>query len=364
MLALLTLAGNTIQSMTLPKAYTAETQQGELAYEFRGTTTVIPSDVRELVNPAGWKVAKVLAEKGETVSKGQPLVLYDDAEAGQALADTRSALKKLELSIESLQHQYKLAYLGEDETARIGAKLAIETAKLDIADLKRRMEAQESVMEKSRQLIAPFDGTVLEVRATEGATGAGAADIVMSNGAEGFAAELAIPEDIAGLLEPGEELELLLEGGNSRMIAGTIISIEATGGQNGGGEGTSGGEDGFAKVKLTLKDGELQGEERLQDGEGLQGGERLQVDLKLTGEKRGVLVPVDAVHHDLEGTYVYTLEERPGFLGNAYYTVRTPIVISGSNESATLVESGLFQAQKIVISSSEPIMNGMRVRII
>jgi RND family efflux transporter MFP subunit len=351
-LALLTLAGNTLQAMTLPKAYTAETQEGELTYEFRGTATVVPGEARELANPAGWKVVKVLVAKGESVAKGQPLVEYDDSEAEQGLADTRSALKKLELSMESLQHHYKLAYAGEDETARIGAKLAIETAKLDIADLKRRLEGQESAREKNRQLAAPFDGTVLEVGATEGTSGPGAADIVMSNGAKGFVAELAMPEMVADLLEPGEELELLLEGKDSRMVAGSILSVEATGSQTGGGEGAGDGEGVLVKATVSLKD------------EKLRGGEKLHANLDMTGEGRGVLVPSDAVRRDLEGTYVYTLEERLGLLGNAYYIVRTPIVVSGSDEAATLVESGLFQAQKIVVGSSEPIMDGMRVRII
>lgn len=352
LLAILTLAGNTLQALTLPRAYTAETQEGELAYEYKGTATAVPADVRELRNPAGWSAAKVLVKAGDAVTKGQLLVEYDSSEAAQQLEDSRSALKKLKLSMENLQLQYKQAAISEDETAIIGAKLAIETAKIDIFDLGRRIGQQEASMANNSRLLAPFDGIVLEVGAVEGMIGTGLADVRLMNAAGGFIAELAVPGAVAALLGQGEELELQLVSTESRTVNAAILSIEtAASGQMDGGQGAAGTDAAISNIKLKLDDPELHG------------GEKLQANIRRTGGMSGILVPAEAVRNDLEGSYVYILEERQGPLGNAYYAVRTKVDVAGSNGTAMLVVSGLFAGQRIIIGSSEMIIDGARVRI-
>ncbi|MFF2889661.1 efflux RND transporter periplasmic adaptor subunit [Paenibacillus sp. NPDC057967] len=354
LLILLTLAGNTLQSLTLPKVYTVEVSKGELVHAYQGTSMVYPSEVKELANPAGWKVSKVLVKKGEMVQKGQTLVEYDDSEAQGQLAEQDSALKKLQMSMEGLEHAYKLASMSEDEAAKKSAKLAIETAKLDIADQKRRMERLESEVSEHRRLRAPFNGLVMDVLAEEGLGGSSSPDVRISSTAGGFQADFSIPQSLANLLHEGEEIEVAIGGEDSRLLTGRVaewsdsLATNTAGGEadsNGGGQNAQ-----TAAIKLLLNDQELRG------------GEKISLDLKRSKTSDSVLVPNDAVRKDLEGPYVYILNEQQGPLGNAYYVMRVSITIADANDIAAAVSSGLFDKQRIILNSSEPVMDGVRVR--
>jgi len=356
LLVLLTLAGNTLQALTLPKVYTVEARKGELVHAFQGTSVAYPSEVKELANPAGWKVAKVLVKKGEIVQKGQTLIEYDDSDAKAQLEEQYSALKKLQMSMEGLEHSYKLAYMSEDEAAKMSARLAIESAKLDIADQKRRIERLESSSSEHRRLLAPFEGTIMDVLAEEGFGGSGSPDVRISNAARGFQADFAIPQSLAELLQEGEELEAEISGEDSRALTGRVAEWSAAdrlaGNTAGGGADSAGGVQTAqaAAIKLLLND------------QGLRGGEKISLNLKRSKTSDSVLVPNDAVRRDLEGPYVYILNEQQGPLGNAYYAMRVPIAIADANDTAAAVSSGLFDKQRIILNSSEPVMDGTRVR--
>ncbi|GGG67023.1 efflux RND transporter periplasmic adaptor subunit [Paenibacillus radicis (ex Gao et al. 2016)] len=360
LLIVLTLTGNTLQALTLPKVYTAQANRGELAHAFKGTGTVVPAEMKELANPAGWKVAHVLVKQGERVSKGQTLVQYDDSEAKQQLAEAQSALKKLQLSMEGLEHSYILAVTDGDESAKLSAKLAIETAKLDIADQKQRIQFQQAGRAENQRLTAPFDGVVAAIGATEGLGSSGAPDIQLTNAAKGFQVEMLIPSTIAELLSEGDLLELQLTGEEQRMLEGRVAAMKSdslggnAGDLGGGGAGAGGqGQGAVSSTLLTLA---------VVDGKGLKGGERVELNLSKVKSAAAILIPNDAVHKDVDGAYVYTVEEHQGPLGNAYYVARTPIEIADANETTTAVSQGLFDQQNVIVNSSEPVIDGVRVR--
>ncbi|MFF2092783.1 efflux RND transporter periplasmic adaptor subunit [Paenibacillus sp. NPDC058174] len=357
LLIVLTLTGNTLQALTMPKVYTAQTKKGELAHAFKGSGTIVPAEIRELVNPAGWKVAQVLVKQGDRVSKGQALVQYDDSEAKQQLAEAQSALKKLQLSMEGLEHSYIQAVTDGDESAKLSAKLAIETAKLDIADQKQRIQLQQAGRAENRQLVAPFDGVVAEIGATEGLGSSVVPDIKLTNAAKGFRVEMQIPSTIAELLSEGDKLELQLTGDEGRIMEGKITGMksDSAGGNTGelAGGGTGGLGQGVGSTTVVTLGVE---------GKGVKGGERALLNLSKVKSEAAILVPNDAVHKDVDGAYVYTVEEHQGPLGNAYYVKRTPIEIADANETTTAVSGGLFDQQNVIVSSSEPVIDGVRVR--
>ena len=163
-----TLLGNTLQSLSLPKVTTVIASSGQLEHAFKGNAVIQPGLQRELSNPAGWKVLKVSVKLGQQVEKGQALVEYSDSDAQQQLADARNSLQKLQLSMEQLEFQFKLAATGEDAAAKMGARLAIETAKLDISAQQQQIESLVQKMEQNRFLRAPFNGIVSEFHAVEG----------------------------------------------------------------------------------------------------------------------------------------------------------------------------------------------------
>lgn len=365
LLVALTLGGNTIRALMLPKVITSVPTAGSLDYVYEGYATVRPAAERELTNPAGWTVLEVFAKVGDTVHKGQPLVRYDDSDAQDQLADLQSSLKKLQSSLGLLQYQLKQALRGDDEAAKLNAANALETAELDIGDQKRRIGKLQKEIEASRELKAPADGIVTAVGAIEGTSSADTPDIRLADTSEGYRIRLTVPGELASRLILGDALEsiALADDEDARRLSGTVSAIEEMpdGGADssgGNGFGVDSGVDGHAVppslLTISLRD----------DEHGLQGGERVKVSIRRSDGKGGnlLLVPNEAVHRDSRGAYVYTIRAQQGPLGNSYYAAETRIETAGSNDYATAVSGGLFEQEEIIMDSSGLITDGTRVR--
>lgn len=352
-LLIFTLLGNTLQGLTLPKVLTAEASPGELVHSFQGTAALQYGAERDLANPAGWKAAKVLVREGDRVRKGDTLIEYDAGEAQQQLADMKASLEKLKLSLGGLEAAYKQAAQDGDEAAKQNAKAAIETANIDISMQGQHLAALQQSLEENRRLNAPFDGTIIEISAEEGLTSAGGSDIRMSNASRGFRLELQIPGDVAELLRIGDELDVLLPDQDNRSVTGKVSGLRAGTGGGASGDGAS-GTDGYA-APAQLLTVSLQGDD-------LRSGEKARITLAKSGKPGTLLIPNAAVREDDAGAFVYTVESREGPLGNAYFAVRTGIVVAGSNGHTTSVSGGLFDGQQVIVDSTDPIIEGVRVR--
>ena len=353
-----TLAGNSLRALTMPKVYLALATPGEVTHDYDGSATIQPGGMKDIANPAGWKVTKVLVKQGDKVHQGQPLIEYDASEALQQLADMQSDLKKLNLSLDQLHANFITAASGGDESAKINARVAIETAKLDIATQQQHMEQLKDSIAEDRQVVAPFAGIVMNIHAVPGLVSGGEPDISLSNLAKGYQISLIVPGDVASLLGIGDTLDqITLIGPKSRQLSGTISAIEEQ--TDSGGLGLPTGGDGFSSnkteespssVTVTFKSGDIQA------------GERVGVKISKSDAQKAVTVANATVHHDEQGNYVYTLRAEEGPLGNAYYVVRTPIKIASANQYVTAVSEGLYEQQEVVIDSTAFLIDGVRVR--
>ncbi|MCJ8013694.1 biotin/lipoyl-binding protein [Paenibacillus sp. KQZ6P-2] len=354
LLLLFTFAGNNLQTLTLPKVMTAKTSKGSLVHTYESRAVVTPSEVSELTNPAGWKVANVLVKKGDVVQQGQVLIEYDGSDIKQQIADEQSALKKLQLSMEQLNYNVILAMQGEDEAAKISATAALELAKVDVSIQQQHIQNLNGNLAANRQLKAPFQGIVMDVGAIEGYSSTGKPDITISNTAKGYKFTLLIPSPIASKLSVGDTLkDVSLPGkeGDPIPLSGTISKIDASPGSSDNPLSTSDEKvpGSMNQVEIALKDRALHGGE--------------QVDVKIAQSNSGdaILVPNQAIHKDQEGAYVFALRESQGPLGNAYYAVRTNVQITDANDTTTAVSVGLFEDQEIIVDSNDLITDGTRV---
>lgn len=354
LLVAFTLLGNTLQALTLPRAVTTQPGKGALEHAYRGSATLRPGEERDLTNPAGWKVANVLVKQGDAVQAGQTLVEYDDSEAKLQLEDMQAALQKLNMSMDQLERNFIEAAQQENEPAKASAKTAIEAAHIDIASQERHIQLFQQQLEANRQLVAPFDGIVAEVHAAVGLPSSGMPDIRLSNSAKGFRFELQIPANVAATLNVGDTLDVQLLGKSSRMMRGDIAGLEDTVVTSGGGSGNAGDNPSSPATNRLIV---------AVSDPSLLGGERVQVNIAKASKENQLLVPNDSVRKDSSGTYVYTVKEQKGPLGNAYYAVRTPVEIIDANESMTAVSGGLFEQQSIIAGGSEAITDGTRIRL-
>ncbi|MBD2848075.1 hypothetical protein IDH44_23000 [Paenibacillus sp. IB182496] len=372
LLVALTLGGNTIRSLAMPKVVTAVPTAGTLGVHYEGSATVHPAAALNLTNPAGWPVLEVLVSVGDAVRKGEPLVRYDDSDVQYQLADLQSARKKQQMAMDLLVYNLKMAHKEDDEPAKLSAAAALETAKLDLEDQQRHIQQLQEELERGRELLAPVDGRVLETGAALERAGSGGPDIRLADTSKGYRIRLAVPAELADTLSLGDPLDAIaLTDDASRTFAGQIAAIEdATGASPEGAGGTSagaGGADAGGDVGGNVGSAGLTGARlltiELEDGEaGWRGGERVTVRIEGSAEEARLLVNKDAVHYDSEGAYVYTISTEQGPLGNAYYAVETRIETAGSNAYATAIRNGLFEQSEIIVDHTGLILDGTRVR--
>ncbi|MGO4110027.1 efflux RND transporter periplasmic adaptor subunit [Paenibacillus sp. YAF4_2] len=357
LLAICTLAGNTLRGLSLPKVHTQLAAKGSVTHEYEGNATVQPGQTQDITNPAGWKVKKVLVKQGDKVSIGQKLIEYDVSEALLQLEDMQTNLKKQQLSMTQLQTDYIAAVTDGDESTLAAAKLAMESAKLDIASQEQHIKSIQKNIAESQSVLAPFAGVVIQVNAIAGVLPGGSPDIVLANSAKGYEIRLLIPGDVAGVLKIGETLDQITVADKENLqLSGTITTIddEVLGGEllapAGDSSDTNDSAGQPSSVTVSLKDDRLKV------------GERVQVKIAKSSGEQTVKVPNEAVHHTDQGTYVFTLESKEGPLGNAYYAIETQIRIAESNEYVTSVAEGLFEQQEVIVNSTGFLIDGTRVR--
>ncbi|WP_256757999.1 efflux RND transporter periplasmic adaptor subunit [Cohnella sp. WQ 127256] len=350
-----TLLGNTMLALTLPKVATVEVGAGKYTQTYRGSGFIKPSEERDLTGPVGWTIKEVLVHEGATVHKGQALVRYDSMEARQQIEDEKAALKKLKLTIEKLQYEYIEAAQGEDAAAKLNVKAALESTKIDI-DLQQQHIAygQEKLL-VNQTLTAPYDAIVMAVGAKEGLSGptTGVPDIRLASKQEGFQLVLQVPDGIGSSLNLGEAVEVRIVDKDSRMIQGHIAKMEKAAALDNGAVLSKGDpvDAGAMLLTVSLKD------------KALQGGEKAELNLVKMGQEGTLHLASTAIRKDSEGTYVFTIEERKGPLGNAFYAVRRKVTVSDASEGTTSISEGLFEQEQVIVESSEPILDGERVRM-
>ncbi|MDG0794006.1 hypothetical protein OMP38_26665 [Cohnella ginsengisoli] len=96
----------------------------------------------------------------------------------------------------------------------------------------------------------------------------------------------------------------------------------------------------------------------------IRGGETIKVHLeKEASETDTMLVPSAAIHRDGDGAYVLVIEERQGPLGNAYYASRRSVSVKETGDGMSAVAGSLFEGDRMIVESEEPLSEGERVRI-
>ncbi|WP_168121443.1 efflux RND transporter periplasmic adaptor subunit [Paenibacillus sp. HB172176] len=355
LLAALTLLGNTLVALTLPKVAVQAAEFGSLQVSYNSTTLVQSAEELSLRNPAGWKVKQVLAKEGDRVSKGGVLVTYADDSARLQIEVQQAALQKLQVQLELLQKQYILNVHNGDESAAAETRAAIESANSDISLQQAQIQGMQKALQENGRLVAPVDGIVKEVHALEGAAGVSdGPDILLVNSERGYRIELKPPAALASSLRIGDKLEVSVEradGEDNVKVEGEVANIE----RESFGSESSGGEEAVsaAEYRVIVK---------LFD-DAIREGEAVSVHMELTIlDEDTMLVPSSAVRVDNSGYYVLVIEERKGPLGNTKHASRRAIAVKGSSNGMSAVTGSLFEGDSVIVESEEPLSTGERVR--
>ncbi|WP_405079927.1 efflux RND transporter periplasmic adaptor subunit [Paenibacillus chitinolyticus] len=360
LLVVFTLLSNTFLALTIPKVAVVVPSRGQLVHTFKGSGVIKWRAETALTNSTGWKVKKVEVKEGDRVKKGQTLVTYDSIDAEQDILDQQAGLNKLKLTMEELQSHFIEASQNGEEKSIEDAKRAMEIHKIDLEVQQRKIQNLQEKLKKNVKLTAPFNGIVTKVNAKEGLSSEnGGYDVRLSDESLGYEFELSVPVDIAAALKAGDKLEVQVDGPAAEKVEGQISEIHEPGAPDKSktDEGSA-GEGGKTAMSVPMKRLLV----TLQDT-GLKEGSGVRVELNRATDPDILVVANKAIHEDNTGKYVFTIEERNGPLGNAFYIRRTSITVTDSDDKVSTVTQGLFEQQQIVVESSEPLQDGDKVRM-
>jgi len=379
----------------LPKVITEKPKNSELKQTFTGNGELQPQEEAKLSNSSiEAKVKEVHVKEGDRVKKNQLLMTYDSKKSEQMILDEEATLQIQKLALNDAQANYNEAKKnqqenksndqpnnqqenksnsqpngGISETSLQSLKTAVESKKIEISTQERKIKSLKEELEMSKKLIAPFDGVVTKINAKKDQLSTrDEGDVILSDESKGFKVEVQVPADLATHLKVGEKINLK---GNAKSLEGELIEIkniesnenqrpEEQGKQQDEQKGEPKDEQQFQQTSATPQPQKrilvkVQGEE-LKKGE--------QVEATLTKQlTKGVLIPNKVIKKEGQRTFVYTIEEKKGPLGNAFYIEESPITVGESNGQETVVLEGVYEKDQIVLQTSEPLKKGERVKI-
>ncbi|WP_036698224.1 efflux RND transporter periplasmic adaptor subunit [Paenibacillus taiwanensis] len=359
-LIIFTLFSNTLESLTLPKVITEVPVVGRLEHTLEARGGLRPIEEVKLFNLAGWKVHTILVKEGDRVKRGQTLITYDSKAAEWELQGLETDAKKQMIELQRIQDQYILATIEGDEASRRSLSRDMESRKLDQDVLARKITDMKDRISNERVISAPFDGVITRLNAIKGLASSADADLVITNHLKGFWFDMRIDDPLLTTLEleVGEKLQLDVVAPlerQSKRINGTIVELiqadprpelvplqEDT-------KGTTVPQQ-ILRVKVT--------------DSALKGNEQAYVKLKKSSQQDGLLLMNKAVHQDRKGSYVYKVEEQRGALSNVFIVRKIPVTRRESNDNETLFTSdSIYEQDRIIMESSEPLQDGNRVRL-
>jgi len=357
LLLFFTLYSNTLQSLSYPKVRAESAEYGSIEHVFEGVGTVQPIAEAKLTNPAGWKVTAIEVKEGARVKKGQTLVTYDSKTAERELDDAIAQLAKQQIDLQNSQDHYIASASEGDETKLRGAKRDIEMRKLDLGVQERKIAALRANLASNQGITAPFDGVVTKINAVVGMASSGEGDVYLANNLRGYRLEIPVDASLLTSLGIGvqETLPVTVQLGATQKrkdMEGNVYEIVDAPARLDTHTSGSGKPIAQKMVRVKIIDA------------GLKGGEQAEVKLTRQSEQQGLLIQNAAIHQDRDGNYIYRIEEKKGSLGNEFIVRKAKIQSSESNNKMTMIVSNEFNMNDLIIlESSEPLMDGNRVRL-
>jgi len=199
-------------------AVTAETVTPRYLAERLATTgTIRAAEQVEVVSEIAGKVVGIFFEEGFRVEKGQTLVRIDDAELA---AEKERARFRLELAARRERQQRKLFEEGivseEEYELQLNQKNVLE-AELQLIE----------VQLGKTEIRAPFSGVIGLRRVSAGAYLSPQTAIATLQQLDPVKIDFAVPEQYAGLVEPGREISFSIKG-TEEPFEGRVYAVEPT----------------------------------------------------------------------------------------------------------------------------------------
>lgn len=301
----------------------------------------------ELAAQAGGRILNLLVRQGERVRKGQLLLVLDQTQA-------RAEVARLAAEVET----NRLNYQRYEYLVKQGAASAFQRDEFR----QRYISAREDLIARRadlafRDLVAPIDGTVGDLRVKQGdvlAAGTPFTTIVRN---DRLAARLEVPAVLSDRLRLGQSVTVMDPAASRPLASGTVVSIDPA--------VAPGSQTVLVKAAITNADGRLRN--------GLRTRVRLLLDRRAQPS-----VPFVAVTRLAGQSFVFevgdlaALERRPGRADLAKLrrlppgtplALQTPVVLGDLQGERYPVVRGLGAGARVITSNLLNLRHGSPVRL-
>ena len=324
---------------------TTKARRADIAPELPLAGEVKPSLQVDVKPEIGGKIRRIHVTPGQSVKKGDLLVTIDDTDLlnERAAAETeiegaRLTMGKSKGNFERARQLHERRLLSEEEFVNMMADFRIEENGLDKA--LRRRQTVDDRLSKTR-VLAPFDGTVLEIPVSEGQVVVGAASVNSGT-------SLMIFADLSSLLIISQVNQL----DASKLSLGQQLTLKSPD----SGESAASAKVYFiaplASVKNNIKGFEIRG--LIDSNEaGLKPGVSVSVRLALPKAAGVVAVPLTAIFENQGRKVAYVLEDgKP---------VRREVTVGAIDANDAEIQSGIREGEDVLlVEPPEPSKNASK----
>lgn len=232
--------------------------------------------------------------------------------------------------------EYRSEMKSQKSSAEAGRMTSGAKEELEAENQTREIEAKDSLENLElveNGIIAEFDGVVTEVNAVDGGTVAPGSQLLKLESTEDVMVRLTVTKYDLDKIAVGQKASVTIGG---KEYEGKVSKINKMAEQNNSGAAVVGTE-----IKITNPDSNV-----------ILGVEA-KVIISTAQEENAVLVPVTAVNVDMDGEFVYVVEEN--------ILVRKRIVTGISSDTMIQVTEGLSEGEQVVTDVTANLMEGMTV---
>lgn len=391
----LTFFSRTINNFMLPRVKTATPREGTLVKEVRAEGIVEGKETYYAYARDSFQVKEIKVQVGESVNKGQLLMVLDTGDLKRQLSDEQTLLaqKKVTLELLRTENEREIAAARDDLNLKrrnevnagklyeIGAEskvdwensraelrtaeraydaalgkgdrqtgennLKIQNARLDIQLQQSKVDAVRDELKTVNNLAAPADGVITGLNCAEGSLSDTSKPLyALTSRRGGFELKVKIDSTKADYFALGDEVEVSIPSSPEGQTSGVVRGI------NRPSSGETGNNQGDEKeVIIDIQSSTLMG------------GEHGEVHFKKETRRYEALIPNEAVRKENNKPCVFIVKEKDGALGKEYYIKKIPVYCADSDDSQTAVSKGLYSFDQVACSSDKAINDGDRVRL-
>ncbi|WP_133407205.1 efflux RND transporter periplasmic adaptor subunit [Parashewanella tropica] len=302
------------------------------------------------------RVAKVLVEEGQTVTKGQILMKLDtrafEAEVERTDAIVKAskiAVQRAKVSLDNietqLERQRKLFDIGMSDAETFdNLKNQKELAKIDIQSAKAQLEQAKASLSISKDRLsksvfkAPMTGLLVSVDIKEGETViAGTTNIIGSDlmviaDPSAILAELRVDETDIASIKLNQKTDIFAAAYPEKPFTGKVINIGTSAKVQQGSNGLS------FKVKVLLD----------QTKRHLYAGMSCRAEISTSTSKHAVKLPIEAIHQQDDEYYVW-------LVGADNKVTKHTVTVGIASDIEQAINSGLSTKDRVVIGPARPV---------